>query len=246
VPDDFTTLAKTIYRLCAELWPEGGGFYLEAGANNGVLQSNTLLLEENSQWSGLLVEPSSPAFKELLTTRPNNILINAALVDDSTVSQVAGTFTRGSLMGSMHRDLRYRDGIDMKRWSVEHLRRRAGLKPRIAISLVPAIRLEELLAQHQISTVDLMVLDVEGFELQVLRGLETVAPRLVIIETRSEDSQEIAELMLSRGYILCGNLSRFSVKTQPGWTGDHQDFCWCKAGDSEAIVATLNATREGR
>lgn len=99
----------------------------------------------------------------------------------------------------------------MKRWSLEHLRRKAGFKPRIETSMVAAIRLEEILTEHQISKVDLMVLDVEGFELQVLRGLETVAPRLVIIETRSEDSQEIAELMLSRDYLLCGNVSGFSV-----------------------------------
>lgn len=104
--DNETSLPITIDRLCTELWPEGGGFYIEAGANDGILQSNTLLLERSRNWSGLLVEPSTPAFEKLQTNRPNNILVNAALVDDPTMSQVAGTFTRGSLMGSMHRDLR--------------------------------------------------------------------------------------------------------------------------------------------
>ena len=33
------------------------GFYIEAGANNGVAQSNTLELEKRG-WSGLLIEPN--------------------------------------------------------------------------------------------------------------------------------------------------------------------------------------------
>ena len=33
-----------------------GGFFLEAGADDGVRDSNSLLLEVNRGWTGLLVE----------------------------------------------------------------------------------------------------------------------------------------------------------------------------------------------
>ena len=33
------------------------GFYVELGANNGVLQSNTLFFEKFKGWTGVLVEP---------------------------------------------------------------------------------------------------------------------------------------------------------------------------------------------
>jgi FkbM family methyltransferase len=234
------TLERIICQVCSEIWPSGGGFYLEAGANDGIRQSNTLELETAWGWTGILIEPSFPAFELLAESRPNNLLVNAALINDSSATHAEGTFTDGSLMGSMDQKLRYRDGVRMSRWSIEHLRRRIGLRPRIETSKVPAIRLEELLALHEISEIDLMILDVEGSELRVLQGLESVSPRLVVIETRSDDSLQIAEFMLARGYILCGNFSKFSKESHPLWQGDHQDFCWCKAHDSQAIVAVAN------
>ena len=33
------------------------GFFIEAGANDGVTQSNTLFFERHRGWRGLLVEP---------------------------------------------------------------------------------------------------------------------------------------------------------------------------------------------
>ena len=38
------------------------GFFIEAGAYNGVELSNTLYFEKNLGWTGLLVEPNPDAF----------------------------------------------------------------------------------------------------------------------------------------------------------------------------------------
>ena len=43
-----------------------GGFFIEAGAADGMRFSNTLLLEMKRNWTGLLVEPSPALFKSLL------------------------------------------------------------------------------------------------------------------------------------------------------------------------------------
>lgn len=48
------------------------GVFVEAGANNGIDQSNTVLLENNFGWSGLLVEPNPHKFKECQANRPNS------------------------------------------------------------------------------------------------------------------------------------------------------------------------------
>ena len=45
------------------------GFYIEIGANDGVLQSNTLYYEKNKRWSGILVEPIKEKFKNLKKNR---------------------------------------------------------------------------------------------------------------------------------------------------------------------------------
>jgi hypothetical protein len=47
-----------------------GGVYVEAGANDGVRQSNMLLIEQKFAWKGVLIEPSPCAFTELLIHRP--------------------------------------------------------------------------------------------------------------------------------------------------------------------------------
>nr|XP_053634366.1 uncharacterized protein LOC128689926 [Cherax quadricarinatus] len=45
-----------------------GGFFVEAGALDGVLLSTTLTLEQNQAWTGLLVEPRPDMFHQLLNT----------------------------------------------------------------------------------------------------------------------------------------------------------------------------------
>ena len=57
-----------------------GGVYVEAGANDGIRQSNTLALKEALGWSGILVEPSPKAFAALVRNQPGDNLVNAALV----------------------------------------------------------------------------------------------------------------------------------------------------------------------
>jgi hypothetical protein len=39
-----------------------GGFFIEAGAHNGVEASNTLYLEKKLGWTGILVEPNPQTF----------------------------------------------------------------------------------------------------------------------------------------------------------------------------------------
>jgi hypothetical protein len=47
-----------------------GGFFFEAGANDGVRQSNTLYFEESRGWRGILVEPIPNRFLDCVVNRP--------------------------------------------------------------------------------------------------------------------------------------------------------------------------------
>lgn len=44
-------------RTLARHLPEHGGFFVEAGANDGYTQSNTYWLERFCGWEGILIEP---------------------------------------------------------------------------------------------------------------------------------------------------------------------------------------------
>ena len=41
------------------------GFYIEAGAFDGELRSNSLYFEIIHQWKGLLIEPNPDAYKDM-------------------------------------------------------------------------------------------------------------------------------------------------------------------------------------
>lgn len=57
------------------------GFYVELGANDGVSQSNTLLLEKKFNWKGVLVEPNNENYLKCVQNRSelNAIFHNACV-----------------------------------------------------------------------------------------------------------------------------------------------------------------------
>src|SRR6202008_2120463 len=56
------------------------GFFVEAGANDGVTYSNTLFFERFRGWRGLLVEPLPELAARCRKNRPRCLVENCALV----------------------------------------------------------------------------------------------------------------------------------------------------------------------
>ena len=52
------------------------GIYIELGALDGVLYSNTKFFEDTLHWKGILIEPHPNKFELLQQNRPNNFLFN--------------------------------------------------------------------------------------------------------------------------------------------------------------------------
>jgi FkbM family methyltransferase len=57
------------------------GYFIELGACDGVVNSNTYLLEKNFSWDGILIEPVKSYFKELCKNR-NSECLNLAILDE--------------------------------------------------------------------------------------------------------------------------------------------------------------------
>ena len=53
--------------------------FIEVGAFDGIFQSNTLYLERNLNWTGLLIEPDIESFNPLKTNNRNSWIINCCL-----------------------------------------------------------------------------------------------------------------------------------------------------------------------
>ena len=160
-----------------------GGFFIEAGANDGLSQSNTYWYERFRGWRGLLVEGVPELAAAARRNRPRATVVNAALVGDASVKEV--TMRTANLM-SIVKGARGSEEADE-----QHLRAGVAVQPGTEVReiRVPARTLGSILDEIGAPVVDLFSLDVEGYELEVLKGLDLARhrPRYILVETVQVD-----------------------------------------------------------
>lgn len=161
-----------------------GGFFIEAGANDGITQSNTLYFERYRGWTGLLVEPIPELAERCRRNRPGCIVENAALVArgdprDEVSMQYCNLMS--IVEGAMKSEAADR----------EHLERGRAVQRIDTYEVkVRARTMDDVLAEHCITRVDFLSLDVEGYELEVLKGMTSVRPDYMLIEVRDRPAVE--------------------------------------------------------
>ena len=181
------------------------GFFIELGANDGITYSNTAMFELEKDWTGLLIEPSVNAYTKCKANRPKSIVVNYACVSNTFKdTHVYGDFN-GEMMSSVN-----------------------GERTRsTALTRVSTKTLESLLDEHAPNTpIDFLSLDTEGYELNILHGLNLYKyrPVYMLIEVYTIDFDEICLFLTSKDYTLHSNFSEYSLTTNPGWDGTHNDY----------------------
>lgn len=165
------------------------GVFVEVGAYDGLTFSNTAALEARG-WTGLLIEPQFYALDRMHLTRDlDQIKIIHASVDSV---EGEGVFVRAnSPMLSALED----------RISPSHAVR-MGLSESSPRYLVPRRRLESILAEHQMSTIDYLSIDTEGNELSVLQSLDLHQVQVSVISVENNDwrNSAIEEYLKKFGY----------------------------------------------
>ncbi len=187
---------KTINRIL----DQDGGFFVEAGGNDGYTQSNTYWLERYRGWTGLLVEPMEELYTLCRQERPGATVVRAALVpfdhEGDTVrmrfadlmSTVAGPH-ENEFHTNLGRAVGWRDAYDAD---------------------VPARTLSSVLDEIDAPEIDLLSLDVEGFEPGVLAGLDfdRHAPRWIAIEVHDDSgNRPVIEEIFGDRYVMHQRLS---------------------------------------
>ena len=161
------------------------GFFIEAGANNGIRQSNTLYFERYKSWHGLLIEPIPDLAIDCKKNRPKAIVEACALVS----SDFNGSFVEMEYCNLMSIVNSESSSIDIKK-HIESGRRFLNENEQVYTIKVPAMTLSEVILKNKIQHVDLLSLDVEGFEAQVLSGInfELHRPEYMLIEVRNKST----------------------------------------------------------
>jgi len=206
------------------------GTIVEVGANNG---SQTVALAQAARTAGaslVAFEPQPFLFQNLCA----NLALNG--IDNAIAWPFAASDKAGSVAFGQPD---YRQPGNFGSVSMQE-------QAFVGDVIVPSIRLDDVLAGRQVR---LMKIDVEGFEMQVLKGaaglIETCRPVIYIENDRPAQSQSLIDYLWRRGYRLWWhvttlfNAGNYRRKADNRYAGLHSFNMICLPSESEMTMDEL-------
>ncbi|XP_066955125.1 uncharacterized protein [Macrobrachium rosenbergii] len=192
------------------------GFFIEAGALDGEFLSNTLWLERDLGWTGLLIEPDPVNFKYLVWKRRKSWLSNTCISEKEYPKE------------AVFETLQQRSESFAPQWIYRANSRRTGTFlaslegdfvdfSAVAYSTVQCFPLASYLLALNVSSVDYLSLDVQGNEWDILKNIpwNRIAIRVLAVEHYHHDAktskeknlvdQDFVNYMESINYLLIDN-----------------------------------------
>lgn len=164
------------------------GFFVELGASNGVIFSNTLFFEREKNWKGICIEPHDGFYRELVTNRSCHTC-------NDLVSDIAGKTVPFVIKGHL-------SGIDDEN-------KGEGTQSTEIVEKTTST-LEQVLDRFEApSIIDYLSLDVEGHEYTILSTFpfDKYKFRCMTVEHNGHQPQGrrlqilIRTLLESKGYV---------------------------------------------
>lgn len=189
------------YREEGAIWSLLGykaeGYFIEVGGYDGVSFSGSFFFE-GVGWSGLLVEADPDLFEKCLAARPGCRVVNAAVGAPGS----AGTVTLSRVSGAQNAD-----ALSYVNATARHQKRVVDEGGTVVPVQVPFTTLDAILQRDPPSSVDFVILDVEGMEADVLLGLnlQKWRPSVIMVERNDVDSAgsyAASRVLNSEGYVL--------------------------------------------
>ena len=167
----------------------GEGFFVDVGAAHPFFENDTWALYDRG-WHGINIEPNASFYQLLVEQRPRDINLNLVVSDEPgevTFHEVVGTG-----LSTCNPD-------DAKRAEAK------GFE--VVRHIVRAMTLRDILANASASVIDVLKVDVEGFELKVMASNDwsRFRPRIILAEGTYPESpvrrqDGVAAYLASQGY----------------------------------------------
>ena len=212
-----------------------GGFFVEAGALDGQYVSNTLWLEKDLNWTGLLIEPDPYNFKELKSKQRKAWISNSCIsVTPYPKKVVFKSLKRPSSTEALN--WVYRGNSHIKDiplgWQIENT-------SEITYRKVQCFPLHTYLLALNRTHIDFLSLDTQGGEADILRRFpwNKITVEIVIIEHIDMEGlidKEIIKFMNANNFIL------FALTAEPDYLflNKHSDLY--KSYKHETVQSVLD------
>jgi FkbM family methyltransferase len=167
------------------------GFFVEVGCIDGRRHSNTLTFEERG-WRGMCIEAHSDYIAMLRAHRPNSIICACAAGEadeDAAIFYANRWGSLSSLDRSREQEFKQRFGPRFAGFEMQTVKKR---------------RLDTLFQEYGVTTIDILSIDIEGYEAEALKGIDfgRFRPEVIIVESENRSHRDqIDAILLPNGYV---------------------------------------------
>ena len=178
--------------------PYRNGYFVELGANDGISQSNTKYFELFKGWRGVLVEPYRLNYLKCKKNRKSSTqTFHAACVPISYTEKTVQLLYSNLMTITASEKNEIRNQLDHANEGIQFLDK----DEKVHAFTAPARTLQSILDEaNSPELIDLLSLDVEGFEMEVLEGLDHEKYRFQYICIESRNPELMRKYLVSKSY----------------------------------------------
>jgi FkbM family methyltransferase len=190
------------------------GYYVELGANDGITQSNSFYFEKKKQWKGVLIEPSPNNYLKCRKNRDpsNKFFCNACVSFDYNQEYVEMVYANlMTISKNIEKDLDSESAFLNR--SLKYLNK---YEDHFTFGAKAKTLTDILKTANSPNIIDFLSLDVEGSEMEVLKGLDFASYKFHYLLIESRSLEILKEFLLPCGYVLESKFSQhdFLFKNQ--------------------------------
>lgn len=158
------------------------GFYVDVGANHETLHSVTKFFYDRG-WRGINIDPNVALMREFKDrTRDTNLTVGVSNKKGSMQFREYPHHDGFSTLSSNIKDLRASQNIPFKDYEVE------------------VTTLKDIFKQHNVTSIDFLKIDVEGFEPEVLEGNDWEKYRPAVVTFEGTYIQRCRDFLIKQNY----------------------------------------------
>lgn len=176
------------------------GIFLDIGAHDGVTFSNTYYLEKNLGWTGICVEPNPSSYEKCARNRQCTVVNKAIFEGPPKKAEFIIPEGEGNVEGGLEQLCALKGHVREKSLKIDFTSQYSKQKT----IFVDTTSIMDLLHAYQTYAIDYMSIDVEGYELDILRGIDydRIKVRFLTVEHGNDEEykQEIRMFLQSKGY----------------------------------------------